>query len=221
VTGKDERMRFDRYEAPVAYAMMDLVATLPPTLDSPFTAFSCCWMAFNSIYGRLGPAVTLKTDPAGAILTEPVAHVARMPRVNPVTERHQINAAVAALDPGLIHALITHRSTRFFVVRVPRWKQTRIRRDAFGQRLNGVLKVSRTVCHYYPVWSPSDPAAYKAYMAGSRAPVNELTEQIVEILYAVRNNTFHGGKMPRDANDRRVVEKAYPLLHMIVKSFML
>jgi hypothetical protein len=105
-------------------------------------------------------------------------------------------------DPALKNALIRHRSTKFFVVRTPSWQQKRIRRDAFGQRLNGVLKVSRTTRDDYPVWSAINPAAYADYLAGNKARANELTTQIVDILYTVRNNTFHGGKMPSDANDR-------------------
>ncbi len=143
-----------------------------------------------------------------------------MPRVTVPQEKDQIAAAVAAFAPTLKDALIRHRSTKFFVVRTPSWQQNRIRRDAFGQRLNGVLKVSRTTRDDYPVWSPIDPAAYADYLAGNNARANELTTQIVDILYTVRNNTFHGGKMPSDANDRGVIEKAYPILYMIVRSFM-
>jgi hypothetical protein len=214
-------MPFDRYQIPVAYAMMELIAALPPAPDSPFTAYSCCWMAFNSIYARLGPSITLKTDPAGTVLTEPIAHIPHMPRVNLVQEKVQIKAATDAIDPAVKDALIRHRSTKFFVVRTPSWQQNRIRNDARGQRLNGVIKVSRTVRADYPIWSPINPAAYLDYMAGNQALAGDLSAQIVDILYTVRNNTFHGGKMPSDANDRRVVEKAYPLLHMIVTSFMI
>jgi hypothetical protein len=218
--GEDASMPYDPSQIPVAYAMMDLVERLQPTVERPFTAFSCCWMAFNNIYAFLGPVVELKSDRAGVIKTKPDGHIGHMPQVTHVTEQVQIEAATAALTPALQEALIKHRSTKFFVVRAPRWQQHRIRRDAFGQRLNGVLKVSRTVRSDYPVWSPINPVAYRDYMAGNHSFADELTTQIVGILYTVRNNTFHGGKIPSDANDRRVLDRAFPLLHMIVRSFM-
>jgi hypothetical protein len=52
-----------------------------------------------------------------------------------------------------------------------------------------VLKVNRTTRDDYPVWSPIDPAAYADYWAGNNARANELTTQIVDILYRERSFT--------------------------------
>ena len=46
-----------------------------------------------------------------------------------------------------------------------------------------------------------------------------LARQILDVLYTVRNNTFHGGKRADDATDREVLEMSLPLLVMIVESF--
>jgi hypothetical protein len=40
------------------------------------------------------------------------------------------------------------------------------------------------------------------------------------LLYTIRNNLVHGGKNPDEANDIEVVEKALPLLDMVVISFI-
>lgn len=47
-----------------------------------------------------------------------------------------------------------------------------------------------------------------------------LARQILDVLYTIRNNAFHGGKRADDANDAEVLEKALPLLMMVVDSFL-
>ncbi len=91
-----------------------------------------------------------------------------------------------------------------------------------GQRLNGVINVGYTVNTDYPVWSPIDTGQYEAYMQGYRVVEvsNALAMQILDLLYTVRNNAFHGGKRADDANDHEVVERALPLLVSIVEAFL-
>lgn len=63
---------------------------------------------------------------------------------------------------------------------------------------------------------------YEEYQAGARdtSTCDALARQILDILYTVRKNAFHGGKRADDANDQEVLEKALPLLAMIVRSFV-
>jgi hypothetical protein len=115
-----------------------------------------------------------------------------------------------------------HPTVAYFVERTPHWRGESIGKDAAGQRLNGVLNVGQTVNFDYPVWSPIDTSAWRQYVGGHMDPANRdaLAKQLVDMLYTVRNNTFHGGKRADDAEDHRVVENALPLLRMIVESFL-
>jgi hypothetical protein len=118
--------------------------------------------------------------------------------------------------------IIKHENTTFFVYRVPRWHDEPVEYDSQGQKLNGVLKVARTVSKDYPVWSPIDTEVYERYINGkivSPDEVNFLVEQIVNVLYSVRNNLFHSAKRMDDSNDVEVVDKAIPLLLLIVSAF--
>jgi hypothetical protein len=118
--------------------------------------------------------------------------------------------------------LVEHPSSSFFVYRTPQWRGQPIARDASGQRLNGVLNVGYTIDDQHPVWTPIDVQTFEEYQAGARDPAraDALARQILNVLYTVRNNTFHGGKRADDANDREVLEKALPLLIAIVDSFV-
>jgi hypothetical protein len=57
-------------------------------------------------------------------------------------------------------------------------------------------------------------------MEGSREPEvrDALAKQILDVLYTVRNNAFHGGKRGDDANDHQVAEQALLLLTLVVES---
>lgn len=91
-----------------------------------------------------------------------------------------------------------------------------------GQRLNGVINVGHTVGASYPVWSPIDTGQYEWYMQGNRdVDIRDaLAKQILDLLYTVRNNAFHGGKRADDASDHEVVERALPLLASVVEAFL-
>ena len=97
-----------------------------------------------------------------------------------------------------------------------------IEHDDRGQRLNGVLNVGYTVDAQHPVWTPIDAAEFEACQSGAKTPKrrDELAKQVLDILYTVRNNIFHGGKRADDANDNEVLTRALPLLAMIVNSFV-
>ena len=151
-----------------------------------------------------------------------------MTKVEGASEGEQIAEAVDLLTRDVKHYLISHPSVAFFVKRIPRFEGMPLEFDANGQRLNGVLNVGYTVSRAYPVWSPIDPALYVSYMGGdpdytkrTAADRDLLVRQIVAVLYTVRNNTFHGGKRADDSHDIEVAAMAYPLLKLIVDSFLI
>lgn len=221
-------MWFAHDEVPVAYSMVSLVQKSPRQGPQRFQEFLCLWAAFNNIYttitDRSGSGPTLKTSPDGSPITRRIGHV-EIPQVSYLNERKQIDLAFRHLSDDLKHHLILHESTEFFVYRIPRWRGHPIETDAKGQRLNGVLNIGLTVGCEYPVWSPIDTIWYEEYLGGDfRADLRDpLAKQVLNVVYTVRNNLFHGGKRADDAddaNDVQVVVKALPLLEMIVFHFI-
>lgn len=145
-----------------------------------------------------------------------------IPVVSVLSERKQIDLAFHQFTDKLKGTLVVHPSTRFFVYRAPHWRKKTILSDINGQRLIGVLNIGYTVDEYNPMWSPIDTQAYEQYIGGARdaAKCDALSHQILQVLYTVRNNTFHGGKITDDANDTDVLQHALPLLKMIVDYLM-
>lgn len=219
-------VRFHPYDLPVAYSMIAAARRLDARREGyhPFQQYFYYWAAFNNIYTTIAfagnNAPSLKLRPDKTVETETIGSVL-IPKVKPVSERKQIESAIAEFDDKLKHRLITHPSTEFFFNRTPSWHGNRIEADNFGQMLNGVINVNHTVDVNYPVWSPIDPVLYPRYM--TRPDDSEarefLAKQIVKVLYTVRCNLMHGGKRYDDANDETVVEHAIPLLRLIVAAF--
>jgi hypothetical protein len=139
-----------------------------------------------------------------------------------VSERDQLNLAFRHFPDELKSRLVEHPSTNFFVHRTPHWHGQPILSDINEQRLNGVLNVGYTLDVRNPVWAPIDVGMYEEYHknGGNTEARDELAQQVLWVLYTVRNNTFHGGKRVDDANDRGVLTNALSLLAMIVKAFM-
>ncbi len=82
--------------------------------------------------------------------------------------------------------------------------------------------MARTISEENPVWSPIDKEIYERYISGKRVTedeIDQLVNEIVNVLYTVRNNLFHGGKRMDDSNDVEVVKMAVPLLLVIVSAF--
>lgn len=219
------KMTFSESEVPVAYSMVEVASQPCEPARSALDRFCYYWMAFNNIYvavaDRQNYRASLKTDANGVVITSQCGHV-KIPKVNTIPERKQIILAVAVFSDALKRQLITHPNVRFFAYRTPRWQRQAIECDGNGQRLNGVLNMGHTVDVRYPVVSPLDTVSYEDYLGGRGTSLtrDELTKQIVNLLYTVRNNTFHGGKEPSEANDLEVIEAALPLLKMIVESFL-
>lgn len=218
-------MVFDDYEVPVAYSMVTMATQLLIPSSHPVQAFTCYWAAFNNIYVTIaeqkGRRAQLRRNADGAVRTRVVAQV-NVPEVNPVREREQIDLAFQQFTDELKHDLIEHPSTRFFVYRTPYWRAQPLEKDVNGQRLNGVLNVGHTLDAAHPVWAPIDTQMFEKYHDGARNSEtrNALACQVLNVLYTVRNNAFHGGKRADDANDREVLEKALPLLAIIVGAFL-
>jgi hypothetical protein len=220
-TSMESIMVFADYEVPVAYSMVTLATQLPAPTSHPVQAFACYWAAFNNIYvtiaDREGRRAQLRRNTDGSLLTRAVGCV-NVPVVNPVPERVQIDLAFLKFTVELKQELVEHPNTRFFVYRTPHWQGRPIVNDANGQRLNGVLNVGYTLDAELPVWTPIDTHMFEN--ARDSEARDALAYQILNVLYTVRNNAFHGGKRADDANDREVLEKALPLLAMIVGAFL-
>ncbi len=218
-------MVFDEHEVRVARSMITMAMQLTEQSAHPLQLFTCYWAAFNNIYvtiaEQLGRRARLVKDANGSVCTRTLGHV-KVPKVNPVSERDQIDLAFQQFTDDLKRDLVGHPSTRFFVYRKPCWQGQTIESDINGQRLNGVLNVGYTVDNAHLVWAPIDTAMFEQDRDGARDPArcDALAQQILNVLYTVRNNTFHGSKSADDASDQVVLEKALPLLIMIVESFL-
>lgn len=182
-------------------------------------------MAFNNIYVTIaeqaGRQPQLQMNPDGSVKTRAIGHV-NVPKVNTVSERDQLDLAFQSFTEDLKRGIVEHPCVRFFVDRTPSWRGLRIEYDNRNQRLNGVLNVGYTVDPLHPVWTPVDTVEFNKYHQGgdTQERCNLLARQVLYVLYAVRNNTFHGGKRADDANDNEVLTNALPLLEMIVRSFV-
>lgn len=215
---------FKPWEFQAAFSMVRLVEHVRRGQMEPLGQYLCYWVGFNNIYVTIAnergyPAQQLQAD--GQLLLEQVGGYS-MPRVHTPKAREQLDAVYELFSPQLKENLILHRSTRFFVNRLPRFQGQELTVDSRGQRLNGVLDVGRTVDAANPVWSPIDHALYYAYINGDRTckGTDTLGRQILGLLDTVGNNLLCGGKRADDASDYNVVEHAVPLLKQIVFSFV-
>lgn len=217
-------MEFTDYEVSLAHSMI-AIAPFVGALEDPLPAFTCYWAAFNNIYvtiaERTGKRPELRKNPDRSIRMRAVGPL-RIPEVKAIPERDLMSVTYAYFPDALKDALVAHPNTRFFAHRTPRYQGRPMETDRNGQRLNGVLNVGATLDASHPVWSPIDVHTLDEYGDGARdaGRRDALAKQILQMLYTVRNNTFHGRNRPDDANDPDVLRRALPLLRMIVESFM-
>ncbi len=216
-------MRLAAYQAPVAHSMIKLVQSMNLTQFEPFNKYIFYWTAFNNIYVTIaeinGHKATLDYD-NGIPKTRNIGGY-KISKIRTIYEKDQLKVTFDMFPEELKVKLLKHESTRYFVYRTPSWNHQRITYDAFGQKLNGVINVGHTVNSSYPIWSPINVRKYERYLQRHNdGDMNVLSEQILNILYTIRNNTFHGGKRLDDANDHEVVKMAVPLLEMIVMNFI-
>lgn len=215
---------FRAWQFPLAASMVRLVEQARRGDMEPLDQYVCYWVGFNNI------CVTIANEQGhrpellasdGQLQLEQVGAF-RMPRVRTSKAHERLEAVHKVFPPQLKEKLILHKSTRFFVNRLPRFQGHELTVDARGQRLNGVLSICRTVEADNPVWSPIDHALYHAYLKGERTSegMDSLAKEILGLLDTIGTNLFHGGKRADDASDINVVEYALPLLKEIVNSFV-
>jgi hypothetical protein len=205
--------------------MLDLLRQHPARITQPFQRYILLWIAFNNIYTTLSeisgrkPKLIIRED--GSIRTRSYGNV-EIPVVTKITEKDQLDIVHKYFNETVRHLLITHDSTKYFVYRTPIWNNNNVVRDKRGQTLNGVLNVGQTISDRDPVWSPICTIKYVNYMNGRHSHEDRsiLSYQVLHLLYTIRNNIFHGGKRADDSNAVEVVERAIPLLTMIVDSFL-
>jgi hypothetical protein len=143
-------------------------------------------------------------------------------RTSVPSQSAQLDAAFRSFGTELQHRLIAHPSTRFFAYRTPTLQGVLLRRDKFGQALNGVVDIARTVDARYPVWCPIDVQAYRRALAQDADAETQayLARQIVDLLCAVRSNILQGGPRDDEESSDDVVAHALPLLIEIVTDFL-
>jgi hypothetical protein len=206
------------YEIPVAVSMLQLASRTSEDIPN----FMCLWVSFNNIYTTLWekcrnhqrPTHLSGVDPSCPLKTS-LTLTETIPR-----EHNLIEHAFAHLSDQGRHDLAVHPNVAFFAHRTPRYQSRLVHTDSAGKRLNGVLNVGYSRPNH-PVWSPLDMQVYQRYQgnhvdSGAR---DQLANQLVYIVYTVRNNIFHGGKRADDADDMEVVQKALPLLKILVQDF--
>lgn len=217
-------IKYHSYELPVAFSMIELAALSSQEDNLPFAEYTCYWTAFNNIYrtyaDQKGLRPTIKKK--GGSIKFNIRGGVQIAQVESVPEWKQIANIFKSFSHELKHNLIIHESSRFFANRTPRINGTPLEFDGLGQRINGVLNVGQTIDRDHPVWSPIDVLKYNNYLMSpaSDSDRNDLAEQILNILYTIRNNIVHGGKRADDANDYEVIGYAIPLLQMIVFDFL-
>ena len=215
-------IQFDSEDLPIAHSMKG--AAMAKSDNEIHEKYLCFWIAFNNIYTTLtfmdGVFPTnYKTDAAGNISRKDEDGI-KLPIVSSAQEFQEMCVAFNFFDDALKYSLIKHQNVEFFINRKPRWRGQEIPTDILGQEVNGVLKLNKMIDKDNPVWSPIDKTKYRDYISGNPTDRNILSHQILKLLYVIRCNLMHGGKRYDDANDIDVVKKAFPLLELIVNSFL-
>ena len=215
-------IQFDSEDLPVAHSMVK--AARDKSSNEIHEKYIYFWIAFNNIYTTLtfvdgGFPTKHRRDTLGNIRRISADGI-QIPDVYSAQESQEMNIAFGQFDDELKHSLIIHPSIYFFVNRSPKWFNQEISTDILGQEVNGVLKLNKMVDKNNPVWSPLDKTKYRDYVPENTTDRNILAYQILKLLYAIRCNLMHGGKRYDDANDIEVLKKGFPLLELIVDSFL-
>lgn len=224
------KVEFQDAEISLARSMTRLAGELTQESGPSPQVFMGYWVAFTNIYRVLArraglvPRFGLRKN--GTLRTLKVGNM-KMAEVYNSPEQSQLRKVFTYFDSGLKDSLIRHPSTRFFVYRVPTFNGKRIKKDVFGQHLNGVINAACTVDIRYPVWGLIDVDLYKLYMElnqgdgpPEKAWEDALAWQILELLSTVRHNLLDGGAIAGAENSQDVLSNAVPLLAMIVNYFV-
>jgi hypothetical protein len=213
--------QFHNWEIPVAYSMLELAQRSSTDYQTYrlFQRYMCYWVAFNNIYATIGEREGLQPQLVPGKVDQIEGY--QFARVNAPRERDLIDMAFIKFTDDLKHELAVHESTKFFVERKPLHNGRPVTVGQFNQPVNGVLNVGYSI-KGYPRYSPIDETSYKEYIAdnSNTQARDRVAKQVLNITYTVRNNLFHGGKRSDDGNAEEVLEKALPLLRLIVVSFL-
>jgi hypothetical protein len=191
----------------------------------PVQSFVCAWAAFEVIYITLAAGAGLRPTFAlrrnGTMETRKEGKI-KIAKTDVPSTREQIDVAFQHFGDELKHRLIVHPSTGFFVSRKPTWQGETVEMDGFGQRLNGVIDVSRTVDARYPVWSPISTRLYGHYVrrGGDEKTRDLLARQVIEVLCTVRHNLTQGGDRENQESGPDVLSKAVSLLDVVVRELV-
>jgi hypothetical protein len=202
-------------DLPIASSMIELAGQA----EHPFQKYFCYWAAFNNIYTVIGKRYGLlpeQRQDRGSLLTEPIWTYI-FPSIKVPSGSKLIKKTVEQLDERTKSKLIEHPNVKWFIDRVPVGSLGRI--DRLGQVINGVLNITRTIEPDIYVWSPINETIYNDCINGDLTYQQDLSEQIVFVLYTIRNNLVHGHKSISNDNDLRVVRKGLPILKDLVESF--
>ncbi|MBN2005963.1 MAG: hypothetical protein JXA21_21575 [Anaerolineae bacterium] len=190
--------------------------------------FICCWTAFMNLCKVLSRRDGLRSHfglRQNGTLCVQQKDAFKMAEVFAPAESAQLDHAFAHFSQDLNRRLILHENTRFFVRRTPMYAGKPVQRDAYRQRLNGVLDLERTLDPRYPAWCPINGKRYETYLRTSPADIIDeatsgiLARQILDMLNAIYHNLLYGGETDGE-NSLQVLEKAIPLLEMIVQSLL-
>ena len=184
---------FKRHDLPIAFTLMEAAERVKARRDGSehFHRYFLRWTAFQTIYSTLaarkGLHPSLRRDKTGAPVTV-LNGSARIPVVDAVSERNQLQLALTELDDSTRKRLLTHSAARFFADRTPAWEGKKIQTDASGQRLNGVILLSHTISEDHPVWNPIELSLFEQYLDDPSAGPDQdfLTGQLADILFAGR-----------------------------------
>ncbi len=213
-------------EVPTAYSMLAVADRIRPRRDGQhvFQHYLLLWAAFEDMTGliarRSGYVVKLKKTADGAVMTIKNGNV-NIPEVERVDEKQQIILVLQDLTAEQKDMLIKHPTTGYLEKRIPHWQGMEIERDAFGQKINGVLRLRDTCDARYPVWSPIDSSAYHAYVVDQSQKDLQtlLAGQILNAMQTLRGNILQRGRKLDDGNDLLLVERTLELLKQVIGFF--
>ncbi len=208
------------------FQIQSTVMAQQPALLAP--RYICCWTALTNLSKVLSRRDGLHSHfglRQNGTLCVQQKDAFKMAEVFAPAESAQLDHLFAHFPQDLNHRLILHENTRFFVYRTPVYAGKPAQRDAYRQRLNGVIDLERTLDPRYPTWCPINGKLYEAYLRTLQAEVRDetvqstLARQILELLNAIYHNLLYGGE-GNGENSVQVLEKALPILETAVRSLI-
>jgi hypothetical protein len=205
----------------VAAVAQRMMALATQNVADPVVAYLCAWTAAQTLITSwswqegVRPQFSLRRN--GTLRTHKVGDL-KMPDVIPPRADHQLRAALKHLAPDAQDRLIVHPAVLDLARRVPTLNGKPLLKDAFGQRITGVLDLAMTRDPRYPVWCTVDVRAVKKYLAGQRTgkATESLVRQITVVLRTVHSNLL----MDDSDADEVVAQKVLPLVGILVAGWL-